>query len=136
VLYSQLVADGSELLLVQQNVPAVLLLSVNSGTIVSSIPLLRYGFGSSYPLAASASTDGSQVFVAACDQFANNDPAKACVEASVHIVNTVDIAGQGYGDIQQVPYVNASNDNDTNMCNNAGISAPTCFPNLVAIKPQ
>jgi hypothetical protein len=132
-LYSQLVADGSELLLVAQNVPAVLLFSVNSGT-PTSVPLVRQGFNTSLPFAASASTDGSQVFVAACDQFLNNDPKQACVEASVHIVS-VSAAGQG-SDYQQVPFVNASNDNDTNMCNNAGISAPTCFPNLVAIKPQ
>ena len=130
ILYSQLVADGSELLLVQHDVTAVFLFEVNGGT-PTSIPLARPGFGSSYPFAASASPDGSQVIVAACDQYANNDPTKACLEASVHIVSTT-----GQGDYQQVPYVNNSDAGDTNMCNNAGIDATQCFPNLVAIKPQ
>jgi hypothetical protein len=129
-LYSQLVADGTEMIVVGQNIPAVLLFDVNGGA-PTSIPLARYGFGSSYPLAASASADGSQVFVAACDQYANNDPTNTCLEASVHIVSTT-----GQGDYQQVPYVNINDAGDTNMCNNAGIKATQCFPNLVAIKPQ
>jgi hypothetical protein len=129
-LYSQLVADGTEMIIVGQNIPAVLVFNVSTGQ-TSSIQLARPNFGSSYPLSASASTDGSQVFVAACDQYANNDPTNACLEASVHIVSTT-----GQGDYQQVPYVNINDANDTNMCNNGGVSATQCFPNLIAIKPQ
>ncbi len=133
-IYSQLVADGSELLIVARNVPTVLLFNVNSGA-TTSVPLLRQNFGSSYPFAASASTDGSQVFVAACDRFENNDPNQACVAASVHIVST-GLGSTDPVDYQQVPYVNVSDANDTNMCNNGGISATQCLPNLIAIEPQ
>ena len=52
-----------------------------------SVPLVS---SSQYPLAAAASTDGSQVFVAACDQY---DPRQLqtthCAVGSIHIVNTV-----------------------------------------------
>ncbi len=137
-LYSQLIGDGTGLLIVAQNIPAVLLFNVSSGQ-TSSIPLARSGFGSSYPLWASASTDGSQVFVAACDQYDPNvkpPNPPVCAVGSIHIVNTVNIAGQGYGDVQQVQYSNSNDNDNRNMCNNEGNPAPQCLPNLVAIKPQ
>jgi hypothetical protein len=133
-LYTQLVADGGEVVLVAKNIPAVLLFNVSNGQ-TSSIPLARSGFGSSYPLSASASTDGSQVFVAACDQYDRNTKPPTCVVGSVHIVCTT-ACSTGQGDFQQVPYVNINENNDTNMCNNGGNPVPQCLPNLVAIRPQ
>jgi len=126
-IYTQLVADGTELIIVARNIPAVILFSVANGA--SSVPLQRPGFGSSFPLAASASTDGSQVYVAACDQYAND--GTTCTAGSVHIINTI-----SQGDLQQVPYVNVNDNNNPNMCNSQGGTAPLCLPNLIAIKPQ
>ncbi|MGO9864890.1 MAG: hypothetical protein ACLPLR_14855 [Terriglobales bacterium] len=125
-IYSQLVADGAEVLLVAQNIPAVLIFNVASAT-TSSIPLAN----SANPLSASASTDGSQVFIAACDQYDPNvQPPNppVCALGSIHIVNTV-----AQGDYQQVPYVN---NNNRNMCTNQGNPVPQCLPNLVAIQPD
>jgi hypothetical protein len=126
-IYTQLVADGTQLIIVAQNIPAVLLFSVANGA--SSVPLERPGFGSSFPLAASASTDGSQVYVAACDQYASD--GTTCTAGSVHIINTI-----SQGDLQQVPYVNINDNNNPNMCNSQGGTAPLCLPNLIAIRPQ
>lgn len=126
-LYAQLVNDGTEFVVVGQNIPAVLIFNVSNGT-TSSVPLSRQGFGASLPLSAAASTDGSQVFVAACDQYDQNG---VCAVGSIHIINTASQI-----DYQQVPYVNASNNSDTNMCNNGGNPAPQCLPNMIAIKPQ
>jgi hypothetical protein len=129
-LYAQLVADGTEFIVVATNVHAVLLFDVNNGT-TTSVPL----FGGANPLSASASTDGSQVFVAACDQY--DQDGTTCAVGSIHIINTgIGNFTTGQGDFQQVPYVNGSNDNDRNMCNNGGNPAPQCLPNLVAIRPQ
>jgi hypothetical protein len=133
-IYAQLVADGSELIVVAESIPAVLLFNVTNGT-TTSIPLA----GGSVPqrpaqpgqFSASASTDGSQVYVAACDQYPNNDQTLPCAAASVHIINTVN-----GGDFQQVPYVNINDNNNPNMCNGQGTNAPLCLPNLVAIRPQ
>ena len=132
-VFSQLVADGTEMIVVARKVPAVLVFSVSYGT-TSSIPLARAGFGDTDPLSASASTDGSQVYVAACDQYGPD--GKTCAAGSVHIVNIVDTDGQGQGDFQQVPYANINNLNNPNMCNNQGTGVPLCLPNLIAIKPQ
>jgi hypothetical protein len=130
-LYAQLVADGTKLIVVGENIPAVLVFNVSNGT-TSSIPLSRQGYGSSIPLSAGASTDGSQVFVAACDQYDDTNPNNpVCSVGSIHIVNTA-----SQFDYQQVPYVNAGDNNDRNMCNNGGNPAPQCLPNMVAIKPQ
>jgi hypothetical protein len=127
----QLVADGTKLIVVGENIPAVLVFNVSNGT-TSSIPLSRQGYGSSIPLSAGASTDGSQVFVAACDQYDDTNPNNpVCSVGSIHIVNTA-----SQFDYQQVPYVNAGDNNDRNMCNNGGNPAPQCLPNMVAIKPQ
>jgi hypothetical protein len=133
-IYAQLVADGSELIVVAESIPAVLLFNVTNGT-TTSIPLA----GGSVPqrpaqpgqFSASASTDGSQVYVAACDQYPNNDQTLPCAAASLHIINTVN-----GGDFQQVPYVNINDNNNPNMCNGQGTNAPLCLPNLVAIRPQ
>lgn len=125
-IYARLVADGSEMIVVASNVSAVLIFNVGSGT--SSIRLGRSGYTNIYPLSASSSTDGSQVYVAACDQYPNNDPTQPCAAGSVHIVNT--ISGN---DFQQVPFINNSTNN---MCNNPGSGAPLCVSDLVAIVPQ
>ena len=122
-LYSNLVANGSQVVLVAQKIPAVLLFNVSNGN-TPSIPLA----GSADPLAATASTDGSQVFVAACDQYDQTTVPPTCAVGSIHIVNTI-----SQGDIQQVPYLNGSN---RNMCTNNGNPAPQCLPNLIAIRPQ
>ena len=124
-LYTQLVADGGEMILVAKKIPAVILFDVINGT-TTSVPLV----GSADPLAASASTDGSQVFVAACDQYDPDNPT-TCAVGSIHIINTIT-----QGDVQQVPYINVNNNNDRNMCNNNGNPAPICLPDMVAIRPQ
>jgi hypothetical protein len=125
-IYSQLVADGTQLIIVARHVPAVLIFNVSNGT-TSSVSLV----GNTDPLSAAASTDGSQVYVAACDTYTNNDPTQPCAAGSVHIVNTISA-----GDFQQVPYVNINDNNNPNMCSNQGGSSPLCLPNLIAIKPQ
>jgi hypothetical protein len=134
-IYTQLVANGSEVILVAENIPAVLLFNVSNGT-TTSIPLsgspatgCPQCVGNSTPLSASATTDGSLVYVAACDLYAPN--GTTCTAGSVHIVNTV-----SQGDYQQVPFVNVNDNNNPNMCNSQGPSAPLCLPNLIAIKPQ
>ena len=128
-VYSQLVNDGTQLIIVARHLPAVLIFNVSDGTTVS-VPLVDNPAPPD-PLSASASTDGSQVYVASCDQYPNNDPTQPCGAGSVHIVNT--ISG---GDFQQVPYTNINDNNNPNMCNNQGGSAPLCLPNLIAIRPQ
>ncbi len=136
-IYSQLVNDGAEMILVAQNIPAVLLFNVSNGT-TTSVPLV----GGSNPISASASTDGSQVYVAACDQYTGTPPNQTCAVGSVHIVNTCAALAcnvpptLGQGDFQQVPFVNVNEANNPNMCNSQGTNAPLCLPNLVAIKPQ
>ena len=128
-IYAQLVADGTEMIVVVQGLPAVLVFTVGNG--ISSIPLEDPLGGVSIPLAASASTDGSEVYVAACDQYTGN----SCSSGSIHIVCTSNCAS-GQGDFQQVPYANINEDNNPNMCNGQGAGAPLCLPNLVAIQPQ
>jgi hypothetical protein len=129
-LYTQLVADGSVLLIVAKNIPAVLLFKVSDGT-TTSIPL----HGGSLPLAASASTDGSQVYIAASDPCGAG--GVTCPAGSVHIVNTgIGNFTTGQGDFQQVAFYNINDANNPNMCNNQGTNAPLCLPDLVAIKPQ
>ncbi len=120
-LYMRAVGNGGGVVVVANLVPAVLFVDLNQRT-TTAIPLANNGL----PLAASASTDGTQVYVAACDVYTNNDP-KQCTSGSVHIINT--LSG---GDIQQVPYVNFNTNNS--MCTVA--SAPPCFPDMIAIKPQ
>jgi hypothetical protein len=121
-LYVRVVGNGSQVIVVGKNIPAVLVTDLNQQT-TTPIALVN----NAVPRAASASTDGSQVFVAACDAFTNNDPTQPCASGSVHIINT--LSG---GDFQQVPFVNINTNNS--MCNSA--TAPPCFPNLIAIKPQ
>jgi hypothetical protein len=126
-IYSQLVNDGQQLIIVAPNISAVLLFNVSNGT-TTAIPLNDpVGGSSSTPLAASASTDGSQVYIAACDQY----QGATCTAGSVHIINTVN-----GGDFQQVPYANINQNNNPNMCNSQGVGAPLCLPNLVAIQPK
>ena len=136
-IYAQLVADGAAMIIVAQNIPAVLVFNVSDGT-TSSVPLV----GGTHPLSASASTDGSQVYIAACDQYPNNDQTQPCAAGSVHIVDTCAVLScsappnLGDGDFQQVPYVNINDNNNPNMCNGQGNNAPLCLPNLIAIRPQ
>jgi hypothetical protein len=139
-VYAQLVADGSAMIIVARHLPAVIIFSVSNGT-TSSVSLGRPGFTDTDPLSASASTDGSQVHIAACDQYAAD--GVTCAAGSVHIVNTCAVLhcnappNIGQGDFQQVPYINANDNNNPNMCNNqGGTSPPVCLPNLIAIKPQ
>ncbi len=120
-LYMRVVENGEAAVVVAKLVPAVLFVDLVQQT-TTPIPLANNGL----PLAASASTDGSQVYVAACDVYTNNDPTQ-CTSGSVHIINR-----QSGGDIQQVPYVNFNTNNS--MCTIA--SAPPCFPDMIAIKPQ
>jgi hypothetical protein len=127
-IYAELAGNGTEMIIVAKNISAVLVFDVSNGT-TSSIPLNKIS-DPPLPLAASASTDGSQVYVAACDQYQNDDPS-TCTLGEVHIVNTVAL-----GDIQDVPYINVNDQKNNNMCNGLGIDAPLCIPNLIAIRPQ
>jgi hypothetical protein len=116
-LYMQVTGDGSQVIVVAKNIPAVLIFDVNGGT-TTAIPLVN----NASPLAASATQDGTQIFVAACDA----DHANPNTCGSIHIVNT-----QSGGDIQQAVYTNL-NTNDS-LCNNL---PTTCIPNLIAVRPQ
>ena len=117
-LFMQVTGDGSQVILVAKNIPAVLIFDVNSRT-TTAIPLAN----NASPLAASATQDGSQVFVGACD----GEPINPNTCGSVHIVNT-----QAGGDLQQAVYTNF-NTNDS-MCNN--LPGMPCLPNLIAVRPQ
>ena len=120
-LYMRVVGNGTAAVVIAKLVPAVLFVDLNQQT-TTPVPLVNNGL----PLAASASTDGSQVYVAACDAYTNNDPNQ-CSSGSVHIINR-----DSGGDVQQVPYVNFNTNNS--MCTVA--TAPPCFPDMIAIKAQ
>jgi len=126
-LYSRLVANGTELIMVAPNIPAVLIYNVSNRT-TTSVPLVN----NAVPFAADASTDGGQVYVAACDQYENG----TCTLGQVHIVSTSTSNPLGQGDFQQVPFININDQNNNNMCNGLGPNAPLCIPNLIAIRPQ
>jgi hypothetical protein len=117
-LFMQVTGDGSQVILVAKNIPAVLIFDVSGGT-TTAIPLVN----NASPLAASATLDGTQVFVAACD--ADHVNPNTC--GSIHIVNT-----QSGGDLQQAVYTNI-NTNDS-MCNN--LPGTACLPDLIAVRPQ
>jgi len=117
-LLMHVTGDGSQVIIVAQNIPAVLTFNVNGGT-TTAIPLAN----NASPLAASATQDGSQVFVTSCD----GDPQNPNTCGSIHIVNTLN-----GGDIQQAIFTNV-NTNDS-MCNN--LPGPPCLPNLIAVRPQ
>lgn len=148
-IYAQLVNDGAAMIIVGQGIPAVLLFNVSDGT-TSSVPLsgspatgCPQCAGNSFPLSASASSDGSQVYIAACDQYDQTTNPPTCSAGSVHIVNTCGVLScntppaLGLGDFQQVPYVNINQANNPNMCNSqGGANPPLCLPNLVALRPQ
>lgn len=123
-VYSRLTGNGTQLIVVARKIPAVLIFNVNDGS-TSSIPLYK----TVDPLSASASSDGSQVFVASCDQYVSNSVPQVCATGTVHIVDTL----TGRGDYQQVSYINNVTNN---MCNGQGGTAPVCWPDLVALKPQ
>jgi hypothetical protein len=125
-VYAQLVADGTQMIVVARHIPAVILFNVGNGT-TTYVPLV----GDTDPLSASVSTDGTQVFVATCDQY----HGATCSAGSVHIVCTSSCT-LGQGDYQDVPYENINDDNNPNMCNGQGAGAPLCLPNLIAIQPQ
>ncbi|MGA9528624.1 MAG: hypothetical protein WBS24_10955 [Terriglobales bacterium] len=122
-VYANLVDDGTKMIIVARFIPAVLIYDVASGTIDDQIQLP----GSYDPRSASASNDGSEVFVAACDQYPNNDPGQPCSSGAVYAVNTT----TDY--VQRVPYINNTTNN---MCSGQGEGAPICFPDLIVIKPQ
>jgi len=118
-VYANLLANGTEMIIVARFIPAVLIFNVANGT-TTAVQLSQ-----SYdPLSASASSDGSVVFVAACDQ--SHDPNQPCPAGSIHIINTLKQTDQ------DVPYINNTTNN---MCVGQGAGAPVCFPDLVAIKP-
>ncbi len=119
-VYAKLVNNGAEIIIVARFIPAVLIYNIANHGMEQPVPLVSYD-----PLSASASSDGSQVFVAACDQY--HDPTVPCPAGSVHLVNTIKRTDQ------QVPYINNTTNN---MCTGQGAGAPVCFPDLVAIKPQ
>jgi hypothetical protein len=121
---AQLIGNGTEMIILGRKLPAVLIFNIANGT-TSSIPLV----GNPDPLSASASIDGTQVYVAACDQYATD--GITCSAGSVHIVSTI-----SQGDLQQVQYVNINQNNNPNMCSGLGSNAPLCLPNLIAVKPQ
>ncbi|MFY9562543.1 MAG: hypothetical protein WAQ52_20105 [Terriglobales bacterium] len=123
-LYTQVTGDGSQVILVAKNIPAVLVFDANGGT-TSAFPLAD----SAFPFAATATLDGTQIFVAACDAFQNNDPQQPCLNGSVHIVDA-----QSGGDIQQAIYTNVNTNNS--MCTNLDPTQPPCLPNLIAVRPQ
>jgi hypothetical protein len=126
-LYTRLTGDGSEFIVVGANIPAVMVFNVASGT-TTAVRLSREGYSDIFPYSASSTSDGGLVYVAACDQFENNDPnTQNCLAGSVHIVSTT-----GQGDYQQVPYINFTTNN---MCN-SGADQPLCVPDLIAIKPD
>jgi hypothetical protein len=119
-VYASLVNNGAKIIIVARFIPAVLIFDIANRQ-TTAVQLVN-----SYdPLSASASSDGSQVFVAACDQL--HDPKVPCSAGSVHLVNTIK------GTDQQVPYINNTTNN---MCTGQGAGAPVCFPTMVAIKPQ
>jgi hypothetical protein len=120
-LYMRVVNNGTGVVIVANLVPAVLFVDLNQHT-TTPIALVNNGL----PLAASASSDGSQVYVATCDVYTNNGPTQ-CTSGSVHIVNR-----DSGGDMQQVPYTNFNTGNS--MCTVA--STPPCFPDMIAIKAQ
>lgn len=124
-LYTQVTGDGSQVILLAQNVPAVLVFDVAGGT-TSAFPLTDGAF----PLAATATLDGTQIFVAACQTLFHDEKnhQRCSSGASVHIINT-----QSGGDIQQAVYTNI-NTNDS-MCSNLDPAHP-CTPNLIAVRPQ
>ena len=114
----QVTGDGSQVIIVAKNIPAVLIFDIHAGT-TTAIPLAN----NASPLAASATLDGTQVFVASCD----GDPTNPNTCGSIHLVNT-----QAGGDLQQAVYTNP-NTGDS-LCNN--LPGTMCLPNLIAIKPQ
>jgi hypothetical protein len=83
------------------------------------------------PLAATATLDGTQVFVAGCQTLFNDDQGhqRCSSGGSVHIVNT-----QSGGDIQQAVYTNI-NTSDS-MCSDLDPATHPCTPNLIAVRPQ
>jgi len=125
-IFTQVTGDGSQAIIVAKNIPAVLIFDINGGT-TSAIPLAD----NALPLAASATLDGTQVFVAGCQTLFKDDQnhERCSSGASVHIVNT-----QSGGDIQQAVYTNI-NTNDS-MCSNLDPATHPCTPNLIAVRPQ
>lgn len=121
-VYAKLVNNGAEIVIVARFIPSVIIYNIANQT-TTAVQLVQ-----SYdPLSASASSDGSQVFVAACDQYPNNDPSQPCSSGAVYAVNITN----GY--VQRIPYINNTTNN---MCTGQGAGAPVCFPTMVAIKPQ
>ncbi|MGB9492511.1 MAG: hypothetical protein WCA92_18765 [Terriglobales bacterium] len=121
-VYVNLVDNGTKMIIVARFIPAVLIFDVANGT-TSAVQLVN----SDDPRSASSSNDGSEVFVAACDQYVPNSNPPVCAAGSVHIVNTIT------GHDQDVPYINNTTNN---MCTGQGAGAPICFPDMIAIRPQ
>jgi hypothetical protein len=126
---------GQQVVVVAQNVPAVMVFDVNSKT-TTAVPLV----GGGVPLAASSSPDGTQIYVATCDQPLQLDQDKKNLRCfplpgtnppggEVHIVNA-----QTGGDIEQVPFFNPNTQNS--MCSNLDPVHYPCVPDLIAVQPK
>lgn len=124
-LFTRVTGDASKVIVVAENIPAVLYFDVASGT-TSAFPLTD----GAVPRAATATLDGTQIFVAACQTIQEDETGyKRCTSGgAVHIVNT-----QQGGDIQQVEFTNVNTNNS--MCTNLDADHP-CTPNLIAVRPQ
>ena len=83
-VYARLVGNGSEMIIVARHIPAVLVFNVPSGT-TTAVPLVSNP-DSPDPLSASASSDGSAVYVAACDHYVTGSSPPVCAAGTVHIV--------------------------------------------------
>jgi len=122
-LEMRVVGDGSQAILVAQNIPAVFVVDVNA-KITSAIPLVN----NASPSAASVSPDGTTVFVTSCDGTLT-DPNNQQTCGTIHIV---DVAGRA--DIQQGFYTNLGTQGS--MCNNLDPDVLKCLPDLIAVRPQ
>lgn len=124
-IFTRASGDGSKVDLVAKNIPAVLVFDVASGT-TSAFSLKD----AAPPVAATASLDGTQIFVTTCDTFVEdeNHYPRCTSGAAVHIVDI-----QQGGDIQQAVYTNLGTSDS--MCTNLDAAHP-CTPNLIAVKPQ
>lgn len=124
-LYTQVTGDGLHVVVVAQNIPSVLVMDL-AGNTTTAYSLT----GGGVPLAASASQDGTQIYVATCESFIQDDQGvqRCSSGAAVHIVDI-----QQGGDIQQAVYTNLGTSDS--MCTNLDAAHP-CTPNLIAVRPQ
>jgi hypothetical protein len=131
--YTRVVNGGAQVVLVGEGIPAVLVFDIASQS-VRTFPLVN----NSIPLAASASPDGSQIYVATCigPQTLDDQGHKRCFTPTngtppggeVQIINTQT------GATQEVPYQDTNTQNS--MCTNLASDKYPCTPDLIAVRPQ